>query len=85
MEIYTSCETLKNYSSSPVKFKLSLRNQELVLGDELYIDQILPDGKELLHIVDSETRFSAATFLDSHGNNYIQSVEAIWLGFIETS
>ena len=38
------------------------------------------DGKDLLHIADTATRVSAAAFLDE---DFAQSVECIWLGFIQ--
>lgn len=37
------------------------------------------DNYAILHVVDTATRFSAATFLDKHGENYGQSVDGIWL------
>ena len=41
------------------------------------------EGKAILHIVDTATRFSSAIFLDSQGNNYGQSINGVWLAFIE--
>lgn len=40
------------------------------------------EGKSVLHIVDTATRFSSATFLDAHGKSYGQSVEGAWLAFV---
>ena len=44
------------------------------------MDLLSLDGKALLHIVDTATRFSAAAFLDE---DFDQSVEGIWLVFIQ--
>lgn len=42
------------------------------------------DGKAVLHIVDIATHLSAATFLDSNGSHFGQSVQGIWLSFVMT-
>lgn len=42
------------------------------------------DGKAVLHIIDTVTRFLAATFLDTYGAKFGQSVEGIWLVFVMT-
>ena len=84
-EIAKNCDTCQRFTSPPVRFKASLPTEEdLVFGDELSIDLMFLDGKAVLHIVDTATRFSAATFLDSHGEKYGQSVEGIWLAFVMT-
>lgn len=41
------------------------------------------DGKAVLYIMDTATRFSSATFLDTHDAAYGQSVEGTWLAFVE--
>ena len=53
-------------------------------GDEISIDLVWLDGKAVLHIVDTATRFSSATFIDAYGLDYGQSVEGIRLPFRET-
>lgn len=57
--------------------------QELKFGDELSIVLVFLDGKEVLHIIDTATRLSYATFLDAHAAPYGQSVEGIRLAFVE--
>ena len=84
-EIADHCDTCQRYSSPPLRFKASMPDEsELVFGDELSIDLMFLDGKAVLHIIDTATRFSAATFLDSHGETYGQSVDGIWLAFCMT-
>ncbi len=84
-EIADHCDTCQRYSSPPLRFKASIPDEsELVFGDELSIDLMFLDSKAVLHIVDTATRFSAATFLDSHGETYGQSVDGIWLAFCMT-
>ena len=58
--------------------------EDAKFGDELSMDLMFLNGKAVLHIIDTATRFSAATFLDAHGSSYGQSVDGIWLAFSET-
>lgn len=78
-DICRNCDTCQRFSVPPVRFKVSLPNEdELVFGDEISIDLMFLDNCSVLHVVDTATRFSAATFLDKHGETYGQSVEGIW-------
>jgi transposase InsO family protein len=83
--ISKSCETCQRLGPKPIQFKVSLpKEEDLIFGEELSIDLMFLGGKAVLHIVDTATRFSAATFLDSHTATYGQSVEGVWLALIET-
>lgn len=57
---------------------------EQIFGEEISMDLTFIDGKAILHIVDTATRFSAAIFLDAHSMDYGQSVDGIWRALIET-
>lgn len=50
-----------------------------VSGDELSIDILLLEEKEILHFVDIGTKFSAAIFLDFCEMSFEQSADKIWL------
>jgi len=79
-EIAAKCEACQRFTVPPMRFKTSLQTEEeLVFGDEISIDLMYIDNCAILHVVDTATRFSAATFLDKHGENYGQSVDGIWL------
>lgn len=43
------------------------------------------DGKTALRIIDSATRFSAASFFDSNRETYGQTVDGEWMAFVMTS
>jgi hypothetical protein len=58
--------------------------EDIEFEDELSIDLMFIDGQAVLHVVDTVTRFSAATYLDSHNGSFGQSVEGVWLALIET-
>lgn len=52
---------------------------DLIFGDSISMNLMFLDGKAVLHVVASATRFSAATFLDAHGMTYGHSVDGIWI------
>jgi hypothetical protein len=47
------------------------------------MDLMFINGKAVLHVIDSATRFNAATFLDSHSESYGQSSDGICNAFID--
>lgn len=84
-EIQNMCNTFQRISHAPIRFKVSLPSIEyLKFGDKLSLDLMLLNERAVLHVVDTATRFSAATFLDSNGESYGQSVEGLWLAFVQT-
>ena len=83
-EISKSCNAGQRLGSQPTRFKTTLPAlQEVKFGEEISMDLMFIEGKALLHIVDTATRFSSAIFLDSQGHNYRQSVNGIWVTFLE--
>ena len=84
-EISRHCSACQRFSPGPVRFKASIPNEnELVFCEEVSIDLMFIEGKAIPHIVDTATRFSAATFLDSEGEKFGQSVDGIWTAFVMT-
>jgi hypothetical protein len=84
-QIASACATCQKLGPRPIRFKVSLPNMEdIVFGDEISIGLMFIDGQAVLHVVDTATRFSAATFLESHSGSFRQSVEGVWLALIET-
>ena len=79
-EISESCDICQRLGPEPILFKATLPSvDDIIFGEELSIDLMFIDSEVVLHVVDTATRFSAATFLKEYG----QSVEGIWLAFIE--
>ena len=65
-EISKSCNTCQRLGSQPTIFKTTLPTlQEVKFGEEISMDLMFIEGKAILHIVDTATRFSSAIFLDS--------------------
>ena len=70
--------------SQPNRFNTALLAlQDVKLGEEISMDLMFIEGKAILHIVDTAYRFSWAIYLDSQIHNYGQSVNGIWLAFLE--
>ena len=83
-EISKYCEICQRNARPPLRFKVTIPTKDnLKFCEEVSMDLMFLDGKAVLHVIDTATRFSAATFLDSHGQNYGQSTEGIWLAFLE--
>ena len=83
-KISKSCNTCQRLGSQPTRFMTTLPTiQEVKFGEKISMDLMFIEGKAILHIVDIATRFSSAIFLDSQGNNYGQSVNEVWLAFLE--
>lgn len=80
-QISKTCDTCQRFGPRPIRFKVTLpSDKDLVFGSELSMDLMFIDGKALLHIVDTATRFSAAIFLDKYGH----STNGIWNAFIDS-
>ena len=75
-------QNLPAYIPTPIKFKVSLSDEiGLKFCYKVSIDLIFLDGKAVLHVIDTTTHVSAATFLHSYGKKYGQTADGIWLAF----
>ena len=79
------CEVCQRTDHPPIRFKVSIPLTDgMKFCDEISMDLMFLDGKAVLHVVDTATHFSTATFLDAHGLEYGQTSEGIWTAFMET-
>jgi hypothetical protein len=77
-DIENACSTCQRYRSKPLRLKSTRPSgEELSFGSELSMDLMFIDGKAVLHVIHSATRFNAATFLDLHSESYRQSSDGI--------
>ena len=72
-ELISSCGIFQKLPKEPGRFRVSLPSEDILfnLTVDMYI--VYLDGKSVLHIVDKDTRFSAAALL-SHG----ETTEDVW-------
>jgi hypothetical protein len=75
-EIVDACTACQTFAPKPLSFRVSIPEEDLVLNDELSMDLMWFDGAAALHVIDTATRFSSATFLET------QSVDVVWHAFI---
>ena len=62
-EISKSCNTCQRLGLQPSRFKTALPTlQEVKFGEEISMDLMFIEGRAILHIVDTATRFSSAIF-----------------------
>lgn len=66
------------YNHSSLLHIILTNRREKGFGDQLSIDRMCLNYKAVFNVLDATNRFSAATFIDSQGANYGQSVEKIW-------
>lgn len=75
----------EHFYKSPIRLKFTFSTEDnLLFSGNLNIDLIWLNVKAALHIADTATCFSAATFLYSNGATYGKSEEVVWLAFVET-
>ncbi|PXF43736.1 hypothetical protein BWQ96_06513 [Gracilariopsis chorda] len=74
-DISLACATRTRFSSRPLRFKVVLPKNAIVLNHEVALDLLWFEGKPILDVVDLGTGFSKAIFLQG------QSVSDIWTAF----
>lgn len=80
--IVRHCINCQHFCPAPVRFKAMVpSDNNLVFGDRISVDLMFLNGMAELHVVDTATRFSAATFQDAHGSSHVQSSEVYWLNW----
>ena len=75
-DISKNCTRCQTYAAKPERFKVSLPNDKVIFNREISLDLMWLDKKAVLHIADTDTHFSSATFLTG------QTVEKVWEAFI---
>lgn len=84
-EISRRCEPCQKCFNAFIRFRVFVPSEDnLVFGEELSIDIMHLEGKPDLHVIDTATHLSAATFLDSAGEMYGESVKRICISLITT-
>jgi hypothetical protein len=84
-EISASCKTCQFMGPKPLRVRAVIPEEadKLVLGDELSIDLTWIERNSVLHAVNTATRFSATTYLDTNGADYGQGVDGIWSALVD--
>ena len=64
-KIENTCELCQRLSHAPHRFRVSLPEKYVVFNRIVCMDIMFLEGKPILHVLDKDTKFSAAAFLRS--------------------
>ena len=70
--IAATCDICQRAAQKPHRFRVSLPEGDIVFNRTVCLDLMFLDSKTVLHIVDKDTKFSAAAFLGR------ETAEAVW-------
>ena len=70
--INSTCDTCQREASSPHRFRVSLSHGDVIFNRENCLDLMKINGKQILHVVDRDTRLSAAAILQG------ESTKDVW-------
>lgn len=76
-DVSRNCDLCQRLAKDPSRFRVALPPGDIVFNRTVLLDIMYLDGKPLLHVVDKDTLFSAATFL-SNG----ESTEDVWRAYV---
>lgn len=71
-----TCDTCQRNAAEPHRFRVSLPNEDCVFNRVVSMDIMFLDSKSVLHVVDRDTKFGAASFLLG------QSASQVWQTFL---
>ena len=74
-EVTATCQVCQRLARAPSRFRVALPTQDIVFNQTVLLDLMYLDGKPVLHVVDKDTLFSAATLLQG------ETVEAVWWAY----
>ena len=78
-EIITKCDVCQRLSRAPSRFRVSLPMENVVFNRILCVEIMYLESNPVLHCVDRETKFNAATFLpDETTETAWQTYQRIW-------
>jgi len=77
-EVTATCEVCQRLVRAPSRIRVALPTQDIIFNQTVLLDLMFLDGKPVLHMVDEDTLFSAATFLQG------ETVEAVWWAYTRT-
>lgn len=72
------CDVCQRLSRAPGRFRVAIPDDNIVFNRTILVDLMYLDGRSLMHIVDKDTLYSAATFC--HGG----AIEDLWKQYLTT-
>lgn len=85
-KIEGACDVCQRLGHAPHRFRVAMPDENVVFNRTLCLDLMTIDGKQVLHIVDKNTKFSAASFLSSETadetwNTFMRIWACMYIGF----
>lgn len=77
-DLSASCDICQRLARAPDRFRVSFPAEKIVFNRLILLDLMYLDGLPVLHVVDNDTLFSAATFLTEG-----ETSEAIWRAYLQ--
>ena len=78
-DVERSCDVSQRMAKGPSRFCLILTQNDLILNRTLFCNLFTIEGKAILHIVDRDTNFNAAAFLNAMNSEEVWKVyQTIW-------
>lgn len=61
--IETFCDIYQRLSTKPIRFRVNFPDEFITFNRTIYMDLMTIDKQTVLHIVDKDTKFNAASFM----------------------
>lgn len=74
--VSATCEVCQREADAPHRFRVSLPGSDCIFNRTVCMDLMSLDGNSVLHVVDKDTKFGAASFLSS------ESTSGVWETFM---
>lgn len=76
-EIADSCRNCRSHRSNPYRIRVPIPENEVKFNHEVAVDLMLLEGNQLVHVLDTQTRFQNAVLLKE------ESARDVWDAFVE--
>lgn len=76
-DIRNNCQTCQEFHSPPFRFRARIPESEIAFNQELAIDLLWLEGKPALHVIDTQTAFSNAKFINN------KTADGLWQLFVD--
>ena len=72
--IAKSCKACQVHASKPIRFKVSMPDNDIVFNHEIQVDLFWLDSKPAVHVIDRGTRYSIAKFIENHSAEHLWNI-----------
>jgi hypothetical protein len=74
------CARCQKHAGVPMRFKFTLRDEDIDFNHSIYVDVMYINASPILHVVDEATRFQAARWLQNMTSQHVwNALRACWI------